>query len=108
LLHVISRLKGEVNVGTGIFSLVLGISIASFFMWQHNNALRREYEIERGIYPKTTVNPTEAATRTEKNEAKLPELSKIVGYPRRGKQPRPLFGPFVYRDDRRPNLNRRS
>ncbi len=93
-------------MGATIFTFVFGLSIAAFFMWTSNNGQRRDREIELGIYDWTKEERTAAPNR--KPDAKLSEHSKNIGYPRRGKQLRPLFGPFVYRDDRRRSSDRRA
>lgn len=95
-------------MGANIFTLVLGLSIAAFFAWTNNNGQRRDREIELGIYDWTKEERTVLKPPNRNPDAKLSEHSKNIGYPRRSKQLRPLFGPFVYRDDRRLSSDRRA
>ena len=98
-------MKGEINVGATIFTFVLGMFIVIFFAWTKKNGQRRDREIALGIYPGIKK---ERAGGDVKSDAKLSAHPKNIEYPPRGKQLRPLFGPFVYRDDRRLSSNRRA
>lgn len=95
-------------MGATIFTFVLGVSIAAFFMWTGNNGQRRDREIELGTYTWAAEKRAARKTKREKSDSKPPEYREKPSYSRLGKQPRPMFGSFSYRDDRRPNSNRRA
>jgi len=95
-------------MGANIFTLVLGLAIATFFAWTGNNGRRRDREIELGIYAWKKEERAVFKAPNMKTAPKLSEHPKNIEYSRQGKQFRPLFGPFVYRDDRRLSSNRRA